>query len=390
MELSVTTSLVEEIMADFARATGLEPLQEEPRRYLWTDAFAVCNYLELFRQTGDLEYRQLAAKLVDQVHHVLGKHRADGTRKGWISGLDEDDGEEHPTVGGLRIGKPLNERGPDERADPRLEWEQDGQYFHYLTKWMHALNQMGQVTGEPMYASWTMELASTAHAAFAYAPVPGGRKRMYWKKSIDLTYPLVPSMGQHDPLDGYVTFNELQLTAKGFGETVPFDLHAEIHDMAEICRGTSLVTDDPLGIGGLLFDAARIVQLAMKGGMEDAALAEKALGSALTGLRAFTSEGSINYPAEYRLAFRELGLSIGLHGVPLLQNWTSGGPGRLGGQGSLSGQLEALRSFLPYAESIEKFWSDRRNWKATTWTGHRDINMVMLATSLAPRTFLVL
>ena len=28
--------------------------------------------------------------------------------------------------------------------------------------------------------------------------------------STDLTRPLVPSMGQHDPLDGFVTCNELQ------------------------------------------------------------------------------------------------------------------------------------------------------------------------------------
>jgi len=43
---------VKEIMMDFASLTGLEPVSENPKRYLWTDAFAVCNYLELFRQTG--------------------------------------------------------------------------------------------------------------------------------------------------------------------------------------------------------------------------------------------------------------------------------------------------------------------------------------------------
>jgi hypothetical protein len=58
-----------------------------------------------------------------------------------------------------------------------------------------------------------MELAKTAHAGFTYVPASGGRKRMYWKMSIDLTYPLVPSMGQHDPLDGYITYHELQATA---------------------------------------------------------------------------------------------------------------------------------------------------------------------------------
>ncbi len=33
---------------------------------------------------------------------------------------------------------------------------------------------------------------------------------MYWKMSIDLKRPLIPSMGQHDPLDGYITYNEIQ------------------------------------------------------------------------------------------------------------------------------------------------------------------------------------
>jgi hypothetical protein len=34
----------------------------------------------------------------------------------------------------LRIGKQLAERRPGERFDERLEWERDGQYFHYLTR----------------------------------------------------------------------------------------------------------------------------------------------------------------------------------------------------------------------------------------------------------------
>ena len=36
---------------------------------------------------------------------------------------------------------------------------------------------------------------------------------MYWKMSIDLTRPQVSSMGQHDPLDGYITTVQLRTTA---------------------------------------------------------------------------------------------------------------------------------------------------------------------------------
>ena len=53
------------IMLEFAAATGLSELSHEPRRYLWTDAFAVCNYLQLYRQTGEQRFLQFALKLVD-------------------------------------------------------------------------------------------------------------------------------------------------------------------------------------------------------------------------------------------------------------------------------------------------------------------------------------
>jgi hypothetical protein len=104
----------------------------------------VCNFLELRRRTGAEEYKDLALRLVDQVHHVLGRHREDDKRTGWISGLGEEEGREHPTAGGLRIGKGMKERGPREAFDERLEWDRDGQYYHYLTKWMHALNRVSQ------------------------------------------------------------------------------------------------------------------------------------------------------------------------------------------------------------------------------------------------------
>ena len=319
MSRNATNALVLEIMQDYARLTGLAPANAHPRRYLWTDAFAVCNYFELFGRTDDETYRDLGLSLVDQVHHTLGRHRDDDSRRGWISGLDSQEGERHPTAGGLRIGKQMRERRPHELPNERLEWDQDGQYYHYLTKWMHALSCIGQVTGDPTYISWAIELAQAAHARFTYSPQYGGQKRMYWKMSIDLTYPLVSSMGQHDPLDGLVTYCELQAAAKGlFKESSLPGLDHEIADMAEICRGMSLVTDDPLGIGGLLFDASRIAQLMVMGSLMDAGLLETVVDSALLGMESFAKSETLEYPADYRLAFRELGLSIGLSAVETL------------------------------------------------------------------------
>ncbi len=372
------------IMRDYAALTGLFPLEKTPRRYLWTDAFALCNLLELFRQTHDGEWLDLAIRLVDQVHHILGRHRTDDPRSGWISGLDEAEGESHPTRGGLRIGKKLNERGPGEAPDEPLEWEQDGQYYHYLTKWMHALSRMSRVTGVATYAGWAMELAQTAHAAFAPASLSGAR-RMYWKMSIDLSRPLITSMGQHDPLDGYVTYSELQASVAAPGLSPPFDLKTEIADMAAICRGKEWDTDDPLGIGGLLWDAWRTAQLTDMGNFRDTTLMEAVVDAALAGLMAFTEDNPLKHPAAYRLAFRELGLSIGLKVILPLSDWSEKNL-----ENPLLRKIEALAGYLSLAEEIEDFWLDGRNRESETWREHREINMVMLATSLAPHEFLLI
>jgi hypothetical protein len=389
MEQDRTGARIREIMGEFAGSTGLEPVSPHPHRYLWTDAFAVCNYLQIFRLTGDSVDRDLVLRLVDQVHHTLGRHREDDPREGWISGLSEQEGRLHPTAGGLRIGKPLAERRLGEPPDERLEWEQDGQYYHYLTKWMHALNRVGRVTRDPVYLRWAIELARSAHAAFTYRPPSGGRKRMYWKMSIDLSRPLVRSMGQHDALDGFVTYSELQAAAaRDFSGSPLPGLGTEIADMADICRGGGWVTDDPLGIGGLLFDAVRISQLTIQGSSRYGELLEQVLEAALIGLESFAESGSLHLPAGHRLAFRELGLAIGLAGIGMVQDGIRESPQLHGRRGLLTQQVRALLRYEPLGQAILKSWMDVKNREAGTWTAHREINMVMLATSLAPGEFL--
>ena len=78
---------------------------------------------ELYSQTRDEKYKEFALRLVDQVHNILGRHRDDSPRTGWISGLDEREGKMHPTKGGLRIGKeiPANRVGPCQVADMTAE-----------------------------------------------------------------------------------------------------------------------------------------------------------------------------------------------------------------------------------------------------------------------------
>ncbi len=386
MEASI--EFIEKVMLDFAERTGLDPIKDKPRRYLWTDAFAVCNFLELHRRTENKRYLELALALVDLVHLTLGRHREDDRRSGWIGGLDEKAGAEHPTRGGLRIGKPLQERSIDEAPDEELEWDQDGQYYHYLTKWMHALSCVSVVTGEPKYASWGIELAQAAHKAFAYSVGAAGQKRMYWKMSIDLSRPLVPSMGLHDPLDGYVSYLELQTTALRLPTLSNLDLKPELADMAAMCRGGSWVTDDPLGIGGLLFDASRIGQLMVLGAPDHSRLLRKVLDSALPGVESFSSSDALRLPAQYRLAFRELGFSLGLKAVKRLNALVKQHSSVLDAKKDLRRRTDEIIRFEPIGTEIERFWTDPSNQKGSTWINHQDINAVMLVTSLAPDSFL--
>lgn len=390
MNQETNMAAVRDIMIDFADQTGLTDTARPPRRYLWTDAFAVCNFLGLFRQTGDEEYRRLALALIEQVHRVLGRHRGDDPRQGWISGLGEEEGARHPTAGGLRIGKEMNERGPYEPWDERLEWDRDGQYLHYLTKWMHALSQASAVTGDPAYNRWAVEMAKTAQARFAYAPLSGGAKRTYWKMSIDLSRPLVPAMGLHDPLNAFITYSELRMRAQEIGGDAPPDLDAEVADAAKICEGKNWDTHDSLGIGGLLFDAGRACQMIVAGYFEDLALLEALLSSSARGLDAFVGTDPLSELAAYRLAFRELGLSIGLHAVGTMEDLLEGHPGRFANKENLQRRLAKLHGYLPVGAEIEAFWLRPESLAGENRSAHRDINMVMLATSLLPEGFLSL
>lgn len=377
----MTTSLAQTLMDQFAVATGLVG-ENPPRRYLWTDAFAVCNFLGLARTTGNDHYLRLAKQLVDQVHHILGRHRADDPRSGWISGLPELKGEEHPTRGGLRIGKALPERAEDDSYDPDWEWERDGQYYHYLTKWMHALYRIGRYTEDERYGKWAIELATAAHKAFTYQLTPGGPKRMYWKMSIDLTRPLVSSAGQHDPLDGLITYLELQ-TAERFDIESGPGLGSALEEMTEMLTRVHLTTADPLGIGGLLDDATRLAELIFERHLARHELLNQMLKAAETSLQQYTRTANLNAPCERRLAFRELGLSIGIHGLERIMRLVAW-------DRSLATISDSLQSYLTLAEEIETFWLHPAHRRCNTWLDHPDINAVMLATSLAPDSYLQL
>lgn len=366
-------------MSAFADRTGLTS-ERSPDRYLWTDAFAVCNYVGLARELDEPSYLERARRLVEQVHRTLGRHRPDDSREGWLSGLGGEEAEEHPTRGGLRIGKELPERPKDAPVDRQKEWDRDGQYFHYHTKWMHALDLLSRATGEPVYNRWARELAAAATEGFVYSE--GGRPRMYWKMRIDLSEPLVPTMGHHDPLDGYVTFRQLAATADEFGADEGPSLDEEIEVFETMVEGGGWTTSDALGLGGLLLAANREAHLVDRGDAKPALL-EDLLAAAASGVGHFARSGALQRTAARRLAFRELGLAIGLHAAARLEGRVGAGPA-LREEADPTRHLRDVTEHLDVGEEIVSFWRHPEHRETETWRDHRDINQVMLATALAP------
>jgi hypothetical protein len=208
--------------------------------------------------------------------------------------------------------------------------------------------------------------------------------------SIDLSYPLVPSMGLHDPLDGLITYTQLQATATEDCEESAEDLRTEITDLSAMCEGKDWTTDDPLGIGGLLSDSFRVAQLMVNGYFSQTGLLGTLIDASLDGLEAFAGEDSLSLPADYRLAFRELGLSIGLGTVEMLLGLIERNERSFSKEHDLKMRMKALKQHVQLAEGINRFWLQPKCQDSKSWISHRDINMVMLATSLSPDGFLTL
>lgn len=371
------------LIEDFLRRTGATS-RAAARRYLWTDAFAVCTCLALHHRIAGSTFLDAARALVEQVHHVLGRHRDDGPREGWLSGLDEADGALHPTLGGLRIGKPLPERSAGEPPDGQLEWQRDGQYYHYLTRWMHALGRMAAVTDDPEYLRHGLELAQAAHRGFVAHDAEGRPVGLHWKMSVDLSWPVIPSSGAHDPLDGLVTVEDLRHAAARHPRLAAGpDLAGVVRDLGAFCRGRSWSTDDPLGAGSLLVLLWRAAALAAVGAPVEGLSMKRLARAAVDSLDAVGGSGTFGRPAGHRLPFRELGLSLGLHALEATLTMDERARPDLGLE--LSGVFERWGAL---ATDIEAFWLAPVNRDAPTWVEHEDINAVMLATSLVPEGIL--
>ncbi|KAK3062243.1 hypothetical protein LTS18_004536 [Coniosporium uncinatum] len=253
-------------------------------RYLWTDAFAVLNFITLARETANPIYLSHARTLVSTVHGILGRTRDGSTQ-----------------LPGAAPSSPLeDEAGSDG----------DGQYHHYLTIWIFALNRLSVVAGESKFNAQAIELARVIHPRFVYDR-NAARPRMYWKLSMDLSRPLVRSEGNLDPVDGYVVYSLLQETA---GDE---SLKEEVGEYKRILetKWRRYGSDDPLDLGMTLWTAHWFE------GREEwgTGLAERARRD----LGALFDPGYFDMSIRRRLAFREFGTALGIRVGTRGEEWES-------------------------------------------------------------------
>ncbi|KAJ9155103.1 Vacuolar amino acid transporter 3 [Pleurostoma richardsiae] len=324
-------------------------------RYLWTDAFGVLNLITLYRETGSATYLQLARRLVRTVHDVLGSTR-DGSSR--LPGATDAE----PLRGGLRIGK-AEARGPDG----------DGQYHHYLTLWMFALNRLALAAGEPAYNALAVQLAEAVHPRFVLRGPGGEAARMVWKVSADMREVLVPSEGHLDAATGYVVCGLLREAAERFGQTdrerQPV-LENEMDDYRELMgrgggRAHMAASRDMLDLGMGLWACHFLrdkEEWAAKLGGESVEIAKEVLREGGGGILA-------KDPGR-RLAFREFGTCLGLR---CYNNSFGGEDGRDEG---LEERVAALVGFW------EKYMEESLDEEDL-----RPITLVMYAAALIPGAF---
>lgn len=163
---------------------------ETQRRYLWTDAWGVLNFVTLALRLHENNYLHAGARLIDAVHATLGQPRSPD-----LPMLRAEDaakslgGQVPPTTHdyvGLRIGKERAQRG---FSDAGMSY--DGMYAHYIDKWIFALLRFGQASGHlgdaaaaETYLTYAEQLILAIHPFFVqHDPRSKQPLGVYWKVS---------------------------------------------------------------------------------------------------------------------------------------------------------------------------------------------------------------
>ena len=300
-------------------------------RYLWTDAFGVVNFITLHKETNDATHLTRAIRLAETVHNVLGRTR-DG--KDMLPGANDA----NPLGGGLRIGKE-DEGGSDG----------DGQYHHYLTLWMFALNRLSMATNDKKYNDQAIALAKAIHPYF-FLDRGTRTPRMVWKISVDRQRALVRSQGNLDPIDGLLVFRKLQAASED--ESVLADEIADYRRVIEL-KGEHFVSSDALDLGMTLWSAHWLADKeAYFTGLQRQAEGQ---------VRRLFEREYLDVPTSRRLAFREYGTCLGI--------------------GSLESPDDTIQQ---YRDRIIETWEKHRE---STPGDLRAISEVMRAAAITPGAF---
>ena len=316
------------------------------RRYLWTDAFGVLNFVTMaqrYPESRRAVYLDAAKKLIDSVHATLGQPRSaafpmapqqDGTPWGFK---------------GLRIGK-LHARTS---SDAGMEY--DGMYWHYLDKWLFALLRYHQASADVDVLRDAVRLVKALHPSFMDKSRSGKPLGLHWKMNSDLTP--IPGLGQaypnDDALSGYLVYSLIHHASAG--HDVP-SVEQECRELREVAERYVLsgvrVSPDPLGFG--------------LWGWKSQWLGADWSKPILDRLRALAPH-ALDLTTGMGLPFRFYGALLGAQLVP----------DRSLGLGGLAQQI------LDSAQIVEYELSTPVGGEA----GHSCINKVMLASALDPLAF---
>lgn len=184
-------------------------------------------------------------------------------------------------------------------------------------------------------------------------------------------------------MDGCVASLQLASTAPDASELRKWSVVYE-----SIALSHSLKTTDPLGIGGLLNDSIRLAQLIHLYDLDSRWLLHHLLEAASTGLAAWSLSRLWERPAELRLAFRELGLPIGLNGVSWLRDEILPAMSSKVRTEELQQSLASIGQYQSAGEGIIEFWTDperRKMVQNLAWaTGYNVLAIPLAAGVLLP------
>lgn len=217
------------------------------RRYLWTDALAVltltsiADALERMAQPdspvpsqygGPERYRRAADALISAVHNGLGTPRSSSA----ADAMRSDDRSPTGFVG-LRIGKPHSSSQTDPGAGL------DGQYWHFVDKWLLALVRAGHADDAAAIGKVVFE------DFFDKGPTGDGQAGgIRWKLAVDATAPreFEQTYPNDDTLVALIIYNLLEHHRSEGAQS----LREEVDLLHAAMRGYETdVTSDALGWG---------------------------------------------------------------------------------------------------------------------------------------------